>query len=303
VSDVVDVIPPPGPHGGDAPRIARALGVAPSSLLDLSASLNPVAPDVAALLGSRLEAVRRYPDATEAHHHLAAAVGVDVECLLLTNGGAEAIALVAEEIGGQVREPEFSLHPRGEETAPLWRSNPHNPSGQLAGAEEHADVWDEAFFPLATGQWTRGDTSALAVVGSLTKVFACPGLRLGYVIAEPSLVERLRARQPSWSVGSLALAVLPDLLAMAELARWRDEIALLRQQLVHLLRSHGLSPLDSDANFVLCGGAGSLRNELIVEGIVVRDCASFGMPDHVRIAVPDSNGIERLSRALGRVLC
>jgi histidinol-phosphate/aromatic aminotransferase/cobyric acid decarboxylase-like protein len=34
------------------------------------------------------------------------------------------------------------------------------------------------------------------------------------------------------------------------------------------------------------------------QGIVVRDCASFGLPTQVRIAVPDSEGIERLSVAL-----
>jgi hypothetical protein len=30
----------------------------------------------------------------------------------------------------------------------------------------------------------------------------------------------------------------------------------------------------------------------------VRDCTSFGLPDHVRIAVPDAEGLERLDRAL-----
>ncbi len=82
-----------------------------------------------------------------------------------------------------------------------------------------ADVWDEAFYPLATGRWSRGDVaagSATAVVGSLTKLFDCPGLRLGYVMADPALIERLSRRQPAWSVGSLALAVLPDLLEHAE---------------------------------------------------------------------------------------
>lgn len=71
-----------------------------------------------------------------------------------------------------VCEPEFALHPRGD--GPRWRSNPHNPSGLLAGPAETAAVWDEAFYPLATGRWTRGDPGAV-VVGSLTKLLACPG--------------------------------------------------------------------------------------------------------------------------------
>ena len=165
---------PPGPHGGDGERIARALGLNPDSLLDLSASLNPVAPDIARLAASHLGSLRRYPDAAVARRLLAEAIGVGPERLLLTNGGAEAISLLGQRIGGRVEEPEFSLHPRGTASAPLWRSNPHNPTGLLAGAEERADVWDEAFYPLATGEWSRHDSAAVAVVGSLTKLFACP---------------------------------------------------------------------------------------------------------------------------------
>src|SRR5205085_500529 len=65
-----------------------------------------------------------------------------------------------------------------------WRSNPNHPLGTLAAVTDRAAVWDEAFWPLATGTWTRGDADRSAiVVGSLTKVFACPGLRVGYVLA------------------------------------------------------------------------------------------------------------------------
>jgi len=302
MTGLTNVTPTPGPHGGDAHRIAQALDVDPSSFLDLSASLNPVAPDVEALVALHLDSLRRYPDADESQRLLAQTIGIEPERLLLTNGGAEAISLLAQEIDGHVHEPEFSLHPRGPNSAPLWRSNPHNPSGLLAAPGEHAGVWDEAFFPLAAGQWTRGDESALAVVGSLTKLFACPGLRLGYVIAAPDLIDRLEARQPHWSVGSLALAVLPQLLTDADLTRWRDEIALLRRELAEMLESHGLTPLPSDANFLLCEAPVALRHDLIGQGIVVRDCRSFGLPGHVRIAVPDRRGIERLGNALTLVM-
>ena len=144
---------PPGPHGGDGARLAAALGVDPAAVLDLSASLNPLAPDPGEVVGKHLDALRRYPDPSRATAALAEAMGVDPDRLLLTNGGAEAIALVAAELGGRVDEPDFALYPRT--GGPLWRSNPHNPSGRLA--QGHADVWDEAFYPLATGRWTSGD--------------------------------------------------------------------------------------------------------------------------------------------------
>ena len=78
-------------------------------------------------------------------------------------------------------------------------------------------------------------------------------------------------------------------------------ISELRRELVGLLARHGLSPLPSDANFVLCPAPTGFRDKLLGQGIVVRDCASFGLVDHVRIAVPDSQGIDRLSAALEAV--
>jgi histidinol-phosphate/aromatic aminotransferase/cobyric acid decarboxylase-like protein len=107
----VSAIPPAGPHGGDGARVARALGIDPAQMLDLSQSLNPVAPDPRPVILAHLDSVSRYPDPDVAHEALAAAMAVDGDWLLLTNGGAEAIALVADQLGGSVNEPEFSLQP------------------------------------------------------------------------------------------------------------------------------------------------------------------------------------------------
>lgn len=295
------VIPPAGAHGGDGARLARALGMDPSDVLDLSASLNPVAPDPIPVVTRHLDAVARYPDPAEATASLVAAMDVPPSRLLLTNGGAEAIRLVASELGGRVVEPDFSLLPRG--AGPLWRSDPHNPTGRLADETAEADVWDEAFYALATGRWTASRPTI--VVGSLTKLFACPGLRLGYVLTPvgreaTELLDRIRVRQPHWAVNGLALSALPDFLAGAELTRWCHEIAELRHKLTELLDRFELGPQPSDSNYVLCESASGLRDRLALHGVVVRDCASFGLPGHARIAVPNKEGLARLTRALER---
>lgn len=291
------VVPRPGAHGGDGRRVAQALGLDPGSMLDLSQSLNPFAPDVATMVARNSTVLRWYPDPTEASRLLADAIGVDPGRLLLTNGGSEAIALVAGELGGRVHsEPEFALHPRGG-FGPIWRSDPHSPSGRLAADDDEADVWDEAFFPLSTGQWSAHRPGI--VVGSLTKVFACPGLRLGYVIADD--VERFARRQPAWSVGSLAVAVMPQLLASCDLSAWSQSIARARRDLVEVFVDRGF-PVDAgDAPWVLVQAAG-LRERLAVHGIVVRDCASFGLSGVVRVAVADADGLARLVVALDRVI-
>lgn len=300
-------VPPPGPHGGDGAAVAAAFGWAPEDILDLSLSLNPEAPDVAALAARHLPALRRYPDAGAATEAMAGALGAAPERVLLTNGGAEAIALVCGALGrAAVDMPaEFSLYarhldevvdPAADPAAPRVRSNPHNPTGRLAATEESAAVWDEAFFPLAAGVWTRHDPDAV-VVGSLTKVFACPGLRAGYVLApDAAVIDALAARQPHWALNALAAAVIPELLARGDLPAWRDAIAERRRALTAAIPG----VCSSDANFALVeapGGAAATRERLARRGVVVRDCTSFGLPDHVRLAVPDPGGLRRLVAA------
>ena len=292
-----------GPHGGDVERIAASLGRPVDELLDLSASLNPLAPDARPALRAALDRVDRYPDDTRATAALAEAIGVDPARLVLTNGGAEAIALVARHRPvGWADECDFSLYRRHlaqlDPAGPRWRSDPHNPTGRLAAADDVADVRDEAFYLLATGTWTRVDDGA-TVLGSLTKAWAIPGIRVGYVLArDADEAEAIRTLRPRWSVNGLVCAALPALLDLADPIRWRDGIAALRSQLHDLLVGHGYEPEPSDAPYVWVPRAAGLRNRLLPEGVIVRDGGTFGHPDAVRIAVPGAGGLEQLDRAL-----
>jgi histidinol-phosphate/aromatic aminotransferase/cobyric acid decarboxylase-like protein len=286
-----------GAHGGDGGRVAKMLGIPVDQVLDLSQSLNPLASDPTPVLVKHLDAIGRYPDPDAATRALASSMGVDPDRLLLTNGGAEAISLVTSLMGGSVHEPEFSLHPRGD--GPLWRSNPHNPLGLLAPADHQAAVWDEAFYPLATGLWTRGDEHSV-VVGSLTKLLACPGLRIGYVLADSAFITACRKRQPMWSLNGLACEALAELLDSLDLDQMSRGVGQLRAQLRHVLDRHGLAPRPSDANWLLVDQPG-LREALIDHAIVVRDCANFGLEGVARIAVPNQEGIDRLDHALDQL--
>jgi histidinol-phosphate/aromatic aminotransferase/cobyric acid decarboxylase-like protein len=92
--------------------------------------------------------------------------------------------------------------------------------------------------------------------------------------------------------------VIPELLAVADVAAWATTVARARNELVGVLRAHDLEPDPSDANFLLVRHAPGLRTQLARRAVLVRDTASFGLPDGVRIAVPDTDGIDRLDRAL-----
>ena len=297
---------PAGEHGGDGAAIARLLGRRVTDVIDLSMSLNPVAPDVATIVADLAGVVVRYPEPSAATAALAGAIGVPADRVVLTNGGAEAIALVAAELGvGEIVDPEFSLYRRHLNAvrpgAGRWRSNPSNPLGCLAAAGDDAVVWDEAFWPLATGTWTRGDDVAWRL-GSLTKLWACPGLRLGYVIApDAAQAVRVARRQPHWAVNALALAVVEPLLALTDLVRWTAAVAAIRAELVGALEALGHDVVDTAANWILVRTSAPLRDELAMHGVVVRDSASFGLAGTFRVAVPRPDDMARVVAAFGAV--
>jgi histidinol-phosphate/aromatic aminotransferase/cobyric acid decarboxylase-like protein len=293
--------------------VARSAGIDRSDLIDLSMSMNPYAPDVAVVLADHLGAISDYPDPSRAELALAAAIGVDPARLVLTNGGAEAIALVAAlNPVGRVDAPEFSLYRRHlttlDDAAPRWQSNPSNPLGKLRPTplttRSEPSVWDEAFYPLATGQWTTAllDDQPVWRLGSLTKLWNCPGLRIGYVIApDVESADRLRHLQPRWSVNALALAVIAPLLELTDLAGWSAKIAALRARFVAALRGAGYTVVDTDVNWVLLDNVAQLRPTLVRCGVLIRDCSSFGLPDTARVALPRPDEFDRVIAAFQQV--
>ncbi len=172
--------------------------------------------------------------------------------------------------------------------------------GQLARADDVATVWDEAFYPLATGSWTRGDDRAWRL-GSLTKLWACAGLRLGYAIA-PSAADAaaIRASQPRWAVNGLALALVPALLEATALDQWRGQIATLRASVASELTDLGLAVSESAANWLLITDVDAplFRERLAGQGIIVRDCSNFGLPTTIRLALPHPDEVDRVLTAI-----
>lgn len=193
----------------------------------------------------------------------------------------------------------------------VFLGNPTNPTAVLHPAETIAAlarpgrmlVVDEAFIDAVPGEpqslAARNDVPGLVVVRSLTKTWGLAGLRIGYLLAEPSVISRLSSAQPLWSVSTPALAAAlacsePDALAEAErLARESARDRRYLEQRLAALPDVTLpavrSPDEPRAPFVLvqAPGADKIRERLRENGFAVRRADTFpGLgPDWLRIAV------------------
>ena len=149
------------------------------------------------------------------------------------------------------------------------------------------------------------DTDSVIVLRSMTKDYALTALRLGYAVAKPSVIARLDALQPDWSVNGLAQAAGIAALSAAGpdadyLQRARTAVVQSRQRIMDGLTDLDIHCYPATANFVLAqvGNSAILRDALARQGLFVRDCASFGLPDCIRIGLRPVADCDRLVNAI-----
>jgi threonine-phosphate decarboxylase len=182
---------------------------------------------------------------------------------------------------------------------------------RIASTRKSFLVIDEAFIDFIEAESVKllvRDNPYLIVLRSLTKYYALPGLRLGYLLAGTGLAARLAIYQEPWSVNApalnVALACLADAAFEPRTARWlgRERTFLTRR--LGTLAGFRLFP--SQANFFLVKIDGSgrdalqLRSFLARRKILIRTCDSFAElgPEYFRIAVKRRRDNLRLVQAL-----
>ena len=309
----------------------------PEMWLDFSANLRPEgAPHwVMHAMQEALCDTRYYPDRTmrATRKGLAAYAGAAPEYILPTAGGAAAIDLALSMGCGAVYVLPATFGEYAERAAvhgravSVWQGgcapgdtlvlcNPNNPTGeamtrqQVISLFEHVRscggelIVDEAFIDFSPECSVRRDVQpGLTVVGSLTKTLCIPGVRLGYVCAAPERIREIERRALPWSVSALASAVA------AKLPEHLDEIradaaknTLRREAMMAALRALGARVMPSFANFVLADFGRDMTDaaaRLKEKGILVRTCASFGLPPCVwRLAVRTEEENARLIACL-----
>jgi histidinol-phosphate aminotransferase len=291
-----------------------------------------------------------YPDQRDAVTAVARRHARAEQDVLLTAGAAEAFVLIARAfsprravvVHPQFTEPEAALRAAGHPVERLvlrWPfrfdgsgiaedadlvvlGNPTNPTSVLHDARTIAAlarpgrllVVDEAFADCVPGelQSLAGQASlpGLIVVRSLTKTWGLAGVRAGYLLAEPAIVERLARAQAHWAVSTPALIATRECsqpAAVADADAWATTQAAERSNLAESLAAiKGVRVVPgARASFLLVRTpVPGIRQALLGYGFAVRRGETFPGLDSswFRVAVRDSVTSARFAAALAAVL-
>ncbi|MHA4951418.1 histidinol-phosphate transaminase [Micromonospora sp. SD19] len=197
--------------------------------------------------------------------------------------------LTAEEAVAQVREHQPDV---------VFLCSPNNPTGTALDPAVIAAVLDVApgmvVVDEAYAEFARpGTVSALAVLPghprlvvtrTMSKAFGFAGGRLGYLAADPAVVQAVQLVRLPYHLSALTQAAARAAVAHRDaLLGTVSAIMAQRDRIVATLRERGLRVADSDANFVLFEVGGDqtvVWNALLAQGVLVRD---VGLPGWLRV--------------------
>ena len=206
-----------------------------------------------------------------------------------------------------------------DKTKVIFIANPNNPTGTMVTADETAAfmeqvpadvlvVFDEAYYEyVARSDYPQTLPYVLEgrnfiITRTFSKIYGLAGLRVGYGIAPPPLVEMLnRVRQPfncSLVGQAAARAALKD---TAHVTESQKSNAAGKAFLYNAFDDMGLRYIETEGNFIMLHVEQSgtdVADALLKQGIIVRPIAGYGYPNAVRVTIGTQQENERLITAL-----
>jgi len=210
----------------------------------------------------------------------------------------------------RINVPLFAEFITSRQPAITFICSPNNPTGQVLtnteiGMIERAAypghvVLDQAYREYAATERIR-HTHRLVRLCCLTKAYGLAGLRLGYLIGPAETLREIAGQIPPWTVSSVAqvagIAALTDQNWLNKTLQRRRSAA---ETMHALLLENCFEITSAGAGFFLVrvGNANDWRCSLYERGFAVRDCSSFGLPDHIRISAAQPDACRLLIAAM-----
>jgi len=183
--------------------------------------------------------------------------------------------------------------------------NPNNPTGLVVSKDRMFEICEEArkqrcylivdeafmdFTPEQSILTYAEENPYLIVLRSMTKFYALTGLRIGYGVAHPETIKRLREFKKPWGVNTLAQ--IAGIHALKDFEFREKSIAYINDQkreIEKIFKKLGIRFFPSDANFYLIKHkrAQEIIREFYKRGVLLRDCSNFRGLDtsYMRISI------------------
>ncbi|MFB5067681.1 MAG: histidinol-phosphate transaminase [Candidatus Wallacebacter cryptica] len=210
-----------------------------------------------------------------------------------------------------------------EHTKIIFVCNPNNPTGTIVDTTELERflsgvpkqilvVIDEAYY-----EYVRSDVYPqtidllqdypnLLITRTFSKIHALAALRVGYGVADPSVINAMLKTKEPFNVNSLAQAAAAAALDDQDhLQRSIEVNELGKRYLYEQFAEMGLESIPTETNFVLVAlesDADAVCRQLMARGVIIRSGASFGLPSCVRITIGTMEQNRRMMGALKEVL-
>ncbi|MBS1258219.1 MAG: Threonine-phosphate decarboxylase [Candidatus Scalindua arabica] len=245
----------------------------------------------------------------------------------LANANVEVVEIVNDDGNFPLINTNLS-NLRNIEDGMVFLCNPNNPTGQLTLKSDILElvkrdsnrliVVDEAFMDFVDDDEKYSVIKEaplidnLIVVRSLTKFYGFPGLRLGYLVANESIVNKLIQFKEPWTVNTFAQIAGQVAIDDVEFAVKTRQYVFREKAILYdgLAGIKGIRPLQPSVNFILVKihnaeiTASGIQDLLIKDNIIIRDCSNFiGLSDkYFRVAVRTRKENQKLLSALRLVL-
>lgn len=195
--------------------------------------------------------------------------------------------------------------------------NPNNPTGTFLSARELRDfvaglpgdvlvVVDEAYREFQRVEPARaslallGEFDNVLLMRTFSKAYGLAGMRVGYCMAHPDVIDAVNKTVAEFSVSSCAQAAALACLepgVQGALERRAEEIVELRELFQDALGLAGIAYIPSQANFVMLPQAGMAGFNRLARGGVV--CRPIDNPEGIRITIGCDRDMQRVAQAMG----
>ncbi len=200
----------------------------------------------------------------------------------------------------------------------VFLPNPNSPSGTMIPPEEILDLAERLPCPLlvdeAYAEFAQSNclhlvhkSEKILISRSLSKGYALAGLRFGYLVAQPHIIEQLQKVKDSYNCDALSIAGATAAIDDQQwLLQTRAQIVSTRQRLHQELARLGFAPVDSQANFVWAPHpeipVKRLFEQLREQGVLVRYMDYPGWGDGLRFSVGTDDQIDVCLHLLGQII-